>query len=274
MPPIKLKDARILITNDDGYFAEGLKLLKKIAEEYSNDIWVVAPEVEKSGASHALTFKGTMKLKKHGEKFFSLDGSPSDCVAIGLDRVLIDQRPDLILSGINSGCNLGEDVTYSGTVAAAMEGLIRRVPSIAISQNYESGKKNDILWDASQSYLGKILENITEIGWDENVFMSINFPHCSAKDVKDIQVTTQGNRDTDDLVIYEKEKNIFQFGLRRRLEESVSDIPPALNNTVHGFMTDVKAVADMHISITPLHLDLTHTTSLEALKKGIKQQKY
>ena len=272
MPPIKLKDARILITNDDGYFADGLKLLKEIAEQYSNDVWVVAPEVEKSGASHALTFKGEMKLKMHSEKFFSLDGTPSDCVAIGLDRVLTDARPDLILSGINSGCNLGEDVTYSGTIAAAMEGLIRRVPSIAISQNYESGKKDEILWDSSQAYLGKILENITEVGWDKNVFMNINFPHCNPEDVQDIQVTTQGNRDTDDLVIYEKERNIFQFGLRRRLEESTSKIPPVSNASVEGFMTDVRAVADKHISITPLHLDLTHTASLQQLKKGIKQQ--
>ena len=271
MPPIKLKDARILITNDDGYSAQGLELLKEIAEQFSNDVWVVAPEIEKSGASHALTFKGEMKLKKHNEKLFSLDGSPSDCVAIGLDRVLTDRRPDLILSGINSGCNVGEDVTYSGTIAAAMEGLIRRVPSIAISQNYESGKKNEILWDSSQTYLGKILENITEIGWDDNVFMSINFPHCAANEVKDIQITTQGNRDTDDLVIYEKEINVFRFGLRRRLEESISEIPPASNDSVEGFMTDVKAVADMHISITPLHLDLTHVGSLKTLKKGIKQ---
>ena len=271
MPPINLKDARILLTNDDGYSAQGLKLLKEIAEQFSDDVWVVAPEVEKSGASHALTFKGEMRLKKHNEKLFSLDGSPSDCIAIGLDKVLTERRPDLILSGINSGCNVGEDVTYSGTIAAAMEGLIRRVPSIAISQNYESGKKNEILWDASQTYLPGILKKIAEEGWDDNVFISINFPHCAAKEVKDIQITTQGNRDTDDLVIYEKERNIFRFGLRRRLEESVSKIPPAANDPVEGFMTDVKAVADRHISITPLHLDLTHVGSLKSLKKGIKQ---
>ena len=138
MPPIKLKDARILITNDDGYFAEGLKLLKKVAEQFTNDVWVVAPEVEKSGASHALTFKGEMKLKKYEEKFFSLDGSPSDCVAIGLDRVLTDRRPDLILSGINSGCNLGEDVTYSGTIAAAMEAftISTKKPDSTFSQSF------------------------------------------------------------------------------------------------------------------------------------------
>jgi len=271
MSPINLKNARILLTNDDGYSAQGLKLLREIVKQFSDDVWVVAPEVEKSGASHALTFKDEIRLKRHDEKLFSLDGSPSDCVAIGLDKVLTDRRPDLILSGINSGCNVGEDVTYSGTIAAAMEGLIRRIPSIAISQNYESGRKNEILWDATKTYLPSILKNITEIGWDNNVFISINFPHCASKEVKDIQITTQGNRDTDDLVIYEKERNVFRFGLRRRLEESISEISPALNDPVEGFMTDVKAVADMHISITPLHLDLTHTGSLESLKKGIKQ---
>ena len=133
-------------------------------------------------------------------------------------------------------------------------------------------KKKEILWDVGKAYLGKILEKITEEGGDKNVFMNINFPHCNPEDVKDIQVTTQGNRDTDDLVIYEKEKNIFQFGLRRRLEESTSKIPPVSNTCVEGFMTDVRAVADNHISITPLHLDLTHTASLKQLKIGIKQE--
>ena len=270
MPPVKLKDARILLTNDDGYSSHGIQLLSDIVKQFSKDVWIVAPEFENSGASHALTFKGKIKLKTQGNNVFSIDGTPSDCVAIALDKVLADQRPDLILSGINSGCNVGEDVTYSGTVAGAMEGLIRKVPSIAISQNYEVGKKNEILWDASQSYLSKILENITNIGWDEGVFMNINFPYCSAKEVKDIQITTQGNRETDDLVIYETEKDTFRFGLRRRIEESISKTTPAVNKSVKGFMTDVQAIANQHISITPLHLDLTSFESLNTLKTGLK----
>ena len=270
MPPVKLKDARILLTNDDGYSSHGIQLLSDIVKQFSKDVWIVAPEFENSGASHALTFKRKIKLKTQGNNVFSIDGTPSDCVAIALDKVLADQRPDLILSGINSGCNVGEDVTYSGTVAGAMEGLIRKVPSIAISQNYEVGKKNEILWDASQSYLSKILENITNIGWDEGVFMNINFPYCSAKESKDIQITTQGNRETDDLVIYETEKDTFRFGLRRRIEESISKTTPAVNKSVKGFMTDVQAIANQHISITPLHLDLTSFESLNTLKTGLK----
>ena len=270
MTKINLNEARILITNDDGITADGIKILKRIANEFSNDVWVVAPEHEKSGASHALSFQNELTLKKYEDKFFSVNGTPSDCVAIGISNVLKDKRPDIILSGINSGCNVGEDVTYSGTIAAAMEGLIRRIPSIAISQNYEAGKKNQISWDSSQFFLKNLLVDLTNQGWSNNVFMNINFPYCSAEKVKSIQVTTQGNRDTDDLIINEVEASKFRFGLRRRLEENAKLNLPPLNEGIEGYMTDVEAIANQHISVTPFHLDLTHHKSLEDLKKGLK----
>ena len=270
MSVINLNEARILITNDDGISAEGIKILRAIANEFSDDVWVVAPEHEKSGASHALSFQNELTLKKYQEKTFSINGTPSDCVAIGISNVLKDKRPDLILSGINSGCNVGEDVTYSGTIAAAMEGLIRRIPSIAISQNYEAGKKNQIVWDASKKFLKNILLELTILGWSNNVLMNINFPYCTADLVKSIQITTQGNRETDDLIINEVQKSKFRFGLRRMLEENVNLSIPPLNETVEGYMSDVEALADHHISITPLHLDLTHHKSLSDLKKGLK----
>ena len=141
MFPIDLKNSRILITNDDGYSADGIKILYEIAKSYTCDVWIVAPEYEKSGASHALTFIKDLTLKKQDENIYSVNGTPSDCVVIALENVLQDKRPDILLSGINSGVNVAEDVTYSGTIAAAMEGVIRRVPSIAISQNYDLGKK-------------------------------------------------------------------------------------------------------------------------------------
>ena len=270
MTKINLNEARILITNDDGITADGIKILKRIANEFSNDVWVVAPEHEKSGASHALSFQNELTLKKYEDKSFSVNGTPSDCVAIGISNVLKDKRPDIILSGINSGCNVGEDVTYSGTIAAAMEGLIRRIPSIAISQNYEAGKKNQISWDSSQFFLKNLLVDLTNQGWSNNVFMNINFPYCSAEKVKSIQVTTQGNRDTDDLIINEVEASKFRFGLRRRLEENAKLNLPPLNEGIEGYMTDVEAIANQHISVTPFHLDLTHHKSLEDLKKGLK----
>lgn len=270
MTKINLNEARILITNDDGITADGIKILKRIANEFSNDVWVVAPEHEKSGASHALSFQNELILKKYEDKSFSVNGTPSDCVAIGISNVLKDKRPDIILSGINSGCNVGEDVTYSGTIAAAMEGLIRRIPSIAISQNYEAGKKNQISWDSSKFFLKNLLVDLTNQGWSNNVFMNINFPYCSAEKVKSIQVTTQGNRDTDDLIINEVEASKFRFGLRRRLEENAKLNLPPLNEGIEGYMTDVEAIANQHISVTPFHLDLTHHKSLEDLKKGLK----
>ena len=270
MTKINLNESRILITNDDGITADGIKILRHIASEFSNDVWVVAPEHEKSGASHALSFQNELTLKKYEDKSFSVNGTPSDCVAIGISNVLKDKRPDIILSGINSGCNVGEDVTYSGTIAAAMEGLIRRIPSIAISQNYEAGKKNQISWDSSQFFLKNLLVDLTNQGWSNNVFMNINFPYCSAEKVKSIQVTTQGNRDTDDLIINEVEASKFRFGLRRRLEENAKLNLPPLNEGIKGYMTDVEAIANQHISVTPFHLDLTHHKSLEDLKKGLK----
>ena len=270
MTKINLNESRILITNDDGITADGIKILRRIANEFSNDVWVVAPEHEKSGASHALSFQNELILKNYEEKSFSVNGTPSDCVAIGISNVLKDKRPDIILSGINSGCNVGEDVTYSGTIAAAMEGLIRRIPSIAISQNYEAGKKNQISWDSSKFFLKNLLVDLTNQGWSNNVFMNINFPYCSAEKVKSIQVTTQGNRDTDDLIINEVEASKFRFGLRRRLEENAKLNLPPLNEGIKGYMTDVEAIANQHISVTPFHLDLTHHKSLEELKKGLK----
>ena len=270
MSVINLNEARILITNDDGISAEGIKILRAIANEFSDDVWVVAPEFEKSGASHALSFQSELTLKKYEEKTFSVNGTPSDCVVIGISSVLKDKRPDLILSGINSGCNVGEDVTYSGTIAAAMEGLIRRIPSIAISQNYEAGKKNQISWDSSKTYLKDLLVDLTKNGWGKNVFMNINFPYCSADLVESIQITTQGNRESDDLIIREVEKSKFRFGLRRRLEDNAKLTIAPINEVIEGYMSDVEAIANKHISVTPLHLDLTHHKSLEVLKKGLK----
>lgn len=272
MIPINLSESRILITNDDGYSSEGINLLANIAKKLSNDVWIIAPEFEMSGASHALTFTEDLNLKVQGDQIYSINGTPSDCVAIGLDFLSKDKRPNLVLSGVNSGCNVGEDVTYSGTIAAAMEGIMRKVPSIAISQNYEQGKKNNISWDCTNYYLENILKDICSKGWKEDTILNLNFPYCNANEAKDIQITTQGNRESDDLIIYEKEKNIFRFGLQRRVMENGSQKGLTVNKSIPGFMTDVQAIAKKHVSITPLHIDLTHTESLFDLKNSLNSK--
>ena len=270
MFPIDLKNSRILITNDDGYSADGIKILYEIAKNYTSDVWIVAPEYEKSGASHALTFIKDLTLKKQDENIYSVNGTPSDCVVIALENVLQDKRPDILLSGINSGVNVAEDVTYSGTIAAAMEGVIRRVPSIAISQNYDFGKKNEISWDVSKAFLDKVLDSVSATGWDFNSLLNVNFPQCNVNEVNGIEVTSQGNRETDDLVLWKKENNLFRIGLQRRLGESSKPKNNILNKPIDGVMTDVVALTSNKISITPLHLDLTHAASIEILRKSLK----
>ena len=270
MFPIDLKNSRILITNDDGYSADGIKILYEIAKSYTSDVWIVAPEYEKSGASHALTFIKDLTLKKQDENIYSVNGTPSDCVVIALENVLHDKRPDILLSGINSGVNVAEDVTYSGTIAAAMEGVIRRVPSIAISQNYDLGKKNEISWDVSKAFLDKVLDSVSATGWDFNSLLNVNFPQCNVNEVNGIEVTSQGNRETDDLVLWKKENNLFRIGLQRRLGESSKPKNNILNKPIDGVMTDVVALTSNKISITPLHLDLTHAASIEILRKSLK----
>ena len=270
MFPIDLKNSRILITNDDGYSADGIKILYEIAKSYTSDVWIVAPEYEKSGASHALTFIKDLTLKKQDENIYSVNGTPSDCVVIALENVLQDKRPDILLSGINSGVNVAEDVTYSGTIAAAMEGVIRRVPSIAISQNYDLGKKNEISWDVSKAFLDKVLDSVSATGWDFNSLLNVNFPQCNVNEVNGIEVTSQGNRETDDLVLWKKENNLFRIGLQRRLGESSKPKNNILNKPIDGVMTDVVALTSNKISITPLHLDLTHAASIEMLRKSLK----
>ena len=270
MFPIDLKNSRILITNDDGYSADGIKILYEIAKNYTSDVWIVAPEYEKSGASHALTFIKDLTLKKQDENIYSVNGTPSDRVVIALENVLQDKRPDILLSGINSGVNVAEDVTYSGTIAAAMEGVIRRVPSIAISQNYDLGKKNEISWDVSKAFLDKVLDSVSATGWDFNSLLNVNFPQCNVNEVNGIEVTSQGNRETDDLVLWKKENNLFRIGLQRRLGESSKPKNNILNKPIDGVMTDVVALTSNKISITPLHLDLTHAASIEILRKSLK----
>ena len=127
---------RILLTNDDGVNARGLEVLERIAREFSDDIWVVAPTEEQSGAGHSLTLSVPVRLRKLGERRFCVTGTPTDAVMMALAHIMKDGPPDLILSGVNRGANLAEDVTYSGTVSAAMEGALAGIPSIALSQGY------------------------------------------------------------------------------------------------------------------------------------------
>ena len=167
---------RILVTNDDGIHAPGLAVAEKIARALCNDVWVVAPETEQSGASHSLTLTLPLRLRQIDSRRFAVTGTPTDCVMMGVAELMAEARPTLVLSGVNRGSNLADDVTYSGTIAGAMEGTALGVPSIALSQAYGVGGGHDVDWSCAETHGPRLIAKLVEIGWPAEVLMNVNFP--------------------------------------------------------------------------------------------------
>lgn len=248
---------RILLTNDDGFEAPGMKVLLDIAQSLSNDLWIVAPSDEQSGAGHSLTLTRPLRVRQRGDQQYSVDGTPTDSVMLAVAKIMKDGPPDLILSGVNRGANLGEDVTYSGTVSAAMEGALAGIPSIALSQAYaRENMGNDVPFDAARKWGEQVLRPLVKQRMDHRTLVNINFPAGPAGDVKGVQVVSQGIRDYGRLkIVSNRDPRGFEyhwFGLG-----------PMVETPAHS--TDLEAIADGYISVTPLHLDLTHYESMEAL---------
>jgi 5'-nucleotidase len=240
---------RILVTNDDGIHAPGLMVCADIAKALSDDVWVVAPEVDNSGVSHSLSLNDPLRLRQAGERLFGVKGTPTDCVIMGARHILKDQPPDLILSGVNRGSNLGEDVTYSGTVAGAMEGTVLGIPSFALSQSYGPGNRDNPKWDCGRVHAPDIVRKVLKEGMPKDVLVNINFPDCAPDQVQGLAVATQGKRDQETLRIdarFDGRGNPYYWLAYKRL---------GTMSTRAG--TDLVAVAEKKIAITPLRLDLT-----------------
>jgi len=248
---------RILLTNDDGVNASGLKVLETIARTLSDDITIVAPAEEQSGTGHSLTLTRPVRLRRLGEKRFCVSGTPTDSVMMALALVMKDNPPDLILSGVNRGANLGEDVTYSGTVSAAMEGALAGVRSIALSQNYaREGMGDTVPFAAAEAWGEKVLRPLLNAPWAPRTLVNVNFPARAPSEVRGIRVVNQGIRDYGRLKLVKgtdpRGYDYYWFGLG-----------PMLHTPAHS--TDLEAIADGYVTVTPLHLDLTHGPSMEAL---------
>lgn len=245
----------ILVTNDDGIHAPGLGSLEKIARELSDDIWVVAPETEQSGASHSLTLSDPLRVRQLEERRYAVKGTPTDCVLMALKKVL-PEPPDLVLSGVNRGQNLSEDVTYSGTVAAAMEGTNLGVRSIALSQTYGLDGTFTPKWKTAETHAPGLIRKLYECDWGDGVLINVNFPDCEPDDVKGTEVTVQGKRDQGLVRLDERTdtrgRNYYWIGFER-----IRSNPP------EG--TDLRAVYDGRISVTPLHADLTQNDAFATL---------
>lgn len=248
---------RILITNDDGVNAQGLEILKAIALGISPDVWTVAPETNQSGTSHSMTLHTPLRLRTLDERTHAVAGTPTDCVIMAVRHILKHHPPDLVLSGINHGSNLAEDVTYSGTVAAAMEGALLGVRSIALSlmTGFEDGERR-ALWDTPLAHAPQLIRTIIAQKWNPNTLINVNFPDATPEEVKGVAVTTQGVRDQALLNIDSRidpwGTPYFWFGFQRRK----STLVPG---------TDLAAIAENKISVTPLSLDFTDRAAAETL---------
>ncbi len=247
---------KILLTNDDGIHAPGLEVLEAIARQFSDDIWICAPDEEQSGMGHALTLTRPVRLRQHGERRFSVTGTPTDAVTMGLRKVM-DGKPDVILSGVNRGANLADDVTYSGTVSAAIEGALAGIRSIALSQVYsKEGIGADVPFGAAREWGAKVLAPLLDTPLPKRTLVNVNFPALAPEAIKGIRASRQGFHDySRGSVVEGRDPRGFKyywFGLE------------AIEHTLdHG--TDLEAIDDGYISVTPLQLDLTHHASLGAL---------
>jgi 5'-nucleotidase len=244
---------RILVTNDDGIHAPGLATLEEIARELSDDVWVVAPESDQSGVSHSLSLNDPLRLRQVSEQRFAVKGTPSDCVILGVRHILGDHGPDLILSGVNRGQNVAEDVTYSGTIAAAMEGTILGIRSIALSQAYGAGGRSALKWDCAREHGPKVVRKILETGIEPGILINVNFPDCEPDAVQGVAVAAQGFRNqallSIDARVDGRGNPYFWLAFAKARFEP-------------GHGSDLKAIAEKRISVTPLRLDLTDEPTL------------
>jgi len=250
---------RILVTNDDGIHADGLAVLETIARTISDDVWVVAPEAEQSGASRSLSLSDPVRLRQIDDRHFAVKGTPTDCVLMAVHKV-IPQMPDLVLSGVNRGHNIADDVTYSGTIAAAMEGAVLGIRSIAVSQAQGVISQNPISYAPTIAAGPSIIADLAKIDIGPGSLLNVNFPDCTPDDIKGIEVTRQGKRDQNNFELVERRdgwhKPYFWFGFRREKSN------PAVG-------TDLWAIYESYVSVTPLHMNLTHIEALDTVRSAL-----
>ncbi|WP_431017444.1 5'/3'-nucleotidase SurE [Bradyrhizobium pachyrhizi] len=254
---------RILCTNDDGIHAPGLQVVEQIARALSDDVWIVAPELDQSGVSHSLSLNDPLRLREVSPRHFAVRGTPTDCVIMGARHILGEKLPDLVLSGVNKGRNVAEDVVYSGTIAGALEGTILGFPSFALSQEFSIETRNAPLWDTALRFGPDIIRKVIGAGVPRNTVINVNFPSCMPDDVKGIRITRQGKRNQGFLKIDRRHDGrgnpYFWIGFERA---AMMDAP------AEG--TDLAALAARYVSVTPLRLDRTDEAFSETLIDTLK----
>ncbi len=249
---------RILISNDDGINSKGLHRLHE-ALSTLGEVFVVAPDRDQSAVSHSLSLYRPLRLDEVTDHVYTVDGTPTDCINLAINGILHDLKPDLVVSGINKGENLGDDITYSGTVSAAMEGTLLGVPSIAVSL----AGKNDYNFEAACHYCVKISKYVLKNKLPKDTLLNINIPGISKSDIKGVMVTRQGKR------LYE-EPVVEKTDPRGRKYYWIGG--DALG-FIHIENSDIAAVNDGYVSVTPITLDLTDFGFMDELRKNLDGEK-
>lgn len=249
---------RILLTNDDGVHAEGISVLERIARTLSDDVWVVAPETDQSGLAHSLTLSEPLRLRKVSDKHFALRGTPTDCVIMGV-REILPGKPDLVLSGVNVGANMADDVTYSGTIAGAIEGTLQGIRSMALSQAFRHTDDRMVPWDVAEQHGPALIKRLLDVELPDGTFFNLNFPNCAADAVNGIEVTSQGKLDFGISIEERKDGRGFPY-FWLRFGDRHGDFRAG---------TDIHAVRDNAISVTPLKLDLTDYAVLDRVQRAL-----
>ncbi|MEQ9042469.1 MAG: 5'/3'-nucleotidase SurE [Alphaproteobacteria bacterium] len=258
--PLDLKKARILVTNDDGIEAPGIKLMERVALGLSDDVWIVAPDRDKTGAGHSVTIRTPIHAREVSPRHFAVEGTPTDCVLLGYKELLGEKKPDLILSGFNPGHNLAENITYSGTISAAIEGTLLGVRSIAWSlakTKLGAQARTAVRWETAEHFAPDIIRKAVSIPWASHVLLNVNIPGAPIEKIKDIRVTRQGRSKFGEII----RKDTDPFG------EDIYWILEAYRLTENVPGTDIEAMRDGAISVCPLSLNLTHEPMIEKLKE-------
>lgn len=246
---------RILVSNDDGVNSEGLRELAEVLKTLG-EVFVFAPDRDQSAASHALSLYRPLRMEEISLNTYSVDGTPTDCVNLAVNGILKDKKPDLVVSGINKGENLGDDITYSGTVSAAIEGTLLEIPSIAVSVV----NKNGFRFDTASYYVLMIAKYILRRGLPMGTFINLNVPSLPKEEIVGIKVTRQGKRVYGEPIV----ENVDPRGRKYYW----------IGGNELGFLdienSDIIAVNQGYVSVTPIKLDLTNYDFLERLKLDLK----
>lgn len=250
---VRNADPLILVSNDDGIRAEGIRALADALSTLGT-VWIVAPDRERSAASHSLTLSHPLRVEKIGPREYAVDGTPTDCVNLAVNGILRGKKVALVASGINNGPNMGDDVTYSGTVSAAMEGTILKIPSLAVSIEGTPGR---FRFDVAARYARLAAENLLSNGMPKDTFLNINVPDREAADIRGVKITKTGKRIYGDAIVAKKDPRGRKYFWIGGAVLSREEIPGS----------DLEAVEQGFVSVTPIHYDLTCHSLIRPLSK-------